>query len=347
MSIFKSFLAGLGVGVAATGFVMSYHVVHTQEGLILVSRTEKAPLRSTYIDVRRWSLAMWQQYPEVTTALSQSGRGDLLLSGAANQLLDAAPVENAPLFAPATQAQQQFVPIRFLDPSGSPTIPQGSPATNVAPAPANANTSATQAIPWEDFLKGAGQQPAAGPQTQTTIPAQPTEVFRPQFDTPQPAPSATPVNSVIPLTAMNTAGDVLPQLFRQTSTTNQTSTGNQTTAGNRVESLTDTFTGYLRNGSENIADAVLTAAPEAPATLQPLSIHPTTEAPNREWVQGLLQSLIPESTIPAAAQPGNAAGMNLPTTLLNAPQPNATTASQGAMLYDSLVNPPPRAIRPF
>ena len=316
MSIFKGFLGGLGVGAAATAFALSYHVVHTDDGLILVSRSQKAPWRSTYVDVRKWSGSMWQQYPEVSSALAQSGRGDLLLEGVADGLLEDV-LPSAPLFGPTAQAPEQVVPIRFVD-------PQGQPLPNPDPSPINARTSASPAIPWDEFLKGASERVVPDPQTSAI-----------QRDTATPPAAAAPITPTgtpfIPVTAMNLEGDVLPELFRQTSTSQ------------KVETLTDSFASYMQQESENALQNLTqsTAATSAPEVLQPLSINPTTEAPNREWVQGLLQSLIPESTIPAAS--GSA---NLPSSLLDAPRPSLGNNPE-SMIYNTLVNPPSRAVRPF
>jgi hypothetical protein len=75
-------LLGAGVTFVAT----RYHVVRYQEGVMLVSRSQQPPLRSSYVDIRDWGAAMWKQYPEVATALANGGHSQLIAAGVAEDL---------------------------------------------------------------------------------------------------------------------------------------------------------------------------------------------------------------------------------------------------------------------
>ena len=75
---FRLFLAGLLVGTCAGLFVANYHVVNTPQGVVVVPRAQRPPLRSSYVDIRSWSQAMWVNHPEVTQALIADGRSSLI-----------------------------------------------------------------------------------------------------------------------------------------------------------------------------------------------------------------------------------------------------------------------------
>ena len=74
----RPFMFGLLVGTCGGLFAAHYHVVRTSDGVVVVPRTERPPLRSTYVDIRAWSQAMWENHPEVTSALVADGRAELM-----------------------------------------------------------------------------------------------------------------------------------------------------------------------------------------------------------------------------------------------------------------------------
>ncbi len=75
---FKMFLGGALIGICSGLFVANYHVVNSTQGIVIVSRTQRPPLRSTYVDIRSWSQSMWVNHPEVTAALIADGRSSLI-----------------------------------------------------------------------------------------------------------------------------------------------------------------------------------------------------------------------------------------------------------------------------
>lgn len=85
---FKMFLGGALIGTCASLFVANYHVVNTAQGVVVVPRTQRPPLRSTYVDIRNWSQSMWSNHPEVTQALIADGRSALIRENLKANLLD-------------------------------------------------------------------------------------------------------------------------------------------------------------------------------------------------------------------------------------------------------------------
>lgn len=90
---FKTFTAGLVLGMGGAMFVSHYHVVHTHQGVVVVPRTQKPPLRSSYVDIRTWGEAMWVNHPEVTEALQADGRTSLIGEAVSQNRLQGLPPE--------------------------------------------------------------------------------------------------------------------------------------------------------------------------------------------------------------------------------------------------------------
>ena len=112
----KMFLGGLLVGTGAGLFVANYHVVNSPQGIVVVPRTQRPPLRSTYVDIRSWSQAMWANHPEVTQALIADGRSSLIRDNLKDNLLkEVLPeqTQNDRLPRSGSVANQQELPIRW------------------------------------------------------------------------------------------------------------------------------------------------------------------------------------------------------------------------------------------
>lgn len=84
----RPFLCGLLAGACGGLFATNFHVVNTAEGIVVVPRTQQPPLRSSYVDIRNWSEAMWTNHPEVTAALVADGRSSLIGDNLKDNLLD-------------------------------------------------------------------------------------------------------------------------------------------------------------------------------------------------------------------------------------------------------------------
>ena len=84
----RPFLFGMLMGASGGLFAANYHVVHTAQGVVVVPRTQRPPLRSSYVDIRCWSEAMWVNHPEVTQALIADGRSALIGENLKDNLLN-------------------------------------------------------------------------------------------------------------------------------------------------------------------------------------------------------------------------------------------------------------------
>jgi hypothetical protein len=71
------FVMGMLVGAGLVGFSFKYHVVYTNDGLILVPK-KQAALGDLYVDVRNWKPSDWQAHPGLVQSLIARGRGDLI-----------------------------------------------------------------------------------------------------------------------------------------------------------------------------------------------------------------------------------------------------------------------------
>lgn len=84
----RTFAIGLLLGLSGGIFVTHFHVIRTADGFDVVPRVNQPPLRSSYCDVRAWSSAMWTNYPEVTAALTKSGRSQVIGQNLKDNLLE-------------------------------------------------------------------------------------------------------------------------------------------------------------------------------------------------------------------------------------------------------------------
>ena len=194
----RAFLFGLTAGTGLGYFAMNYHVVYAPEGLVVVSRIQQPPVRSAYVDVRNWSSAMWERYPDVTAALVKAGKGDVIASGVGRNAAGAADPgsavpwseQAAGLKARAEQGVNSLLeslpPIKFED----------------EPTPAPAST-----IPSQTSRGGnssPGLYPTSGPSASSTIPLQvgqaleTSRISEPQGAAGKPAVDLGPLTSTIP-----------------------------------------------------------------------------------------------------------------------------------------------------
>ncbi len=125
---FKTFGAGLVLGGAMGLFATNYHVVQTNNGMVVLPRSSQPPLRSAYVDVRKWNLAMWEQYSEVASALVKSGRTDLMVDGTLSNLI---PNQVQPstleqfgqsVSEKTKEAYKSLVPIKFTNQAGEEVV---------------------------------------------------------------------------------------------------------------------------------------------------------------------------------------------------------------------------------
>lgn len=270
----RTFLFGTCVGLGAGYFAMNYHVVHGPEGPVVVARTVRPPLRSIYVDVRNWSPAMWERYPDVTAALVQGGKGDLIAKGAINRALGTPTESGAPSWSSHDYAagiksttEEGFTdfidslpPIKFESeepaPTPSTTIPsqtrradEGSmaPSANspiaATQSPARLGQSTDPAMSPEQSFTTANPPARVSPtEVTSTIPSQPAN---PAPSYPQEAPAPARVQYESPRTLLGEPAP-LPRSISVTSTippTVQQRTVPSPETGSPIEALKSLFGG--------------------------------------------------------------------------------------------------------
>lgn len=133
----KMFLGGTLIGMCSGLFVANYHVVNSSQGLAVVPRTQRPPLRSTYVDIRSWSQSMWVNHPEVTAALIADGRssliGENLKANLLNEIVPKQTRDDRPLRS-RNVASQTEVPIHFETDlaDADPLLTEQSPAAGTS-----------------------------------------------------------------------------------------------------------------------------------------------------------------------------------------------------------------------
>jgi hypothetical protein len=85
MRKFLLFCFGVIVGGGLVGFAFEYHVLRTQNGVVLI-RKSPAGLGDQFLDVRNWKYSDWQAHPELVQSVVAHGRGDLI-GPSSNELL--------------------------------------------------------------------------------------------------------------------------------------------------------------------------------------------------------------------------------------------------------------------
>lgn len=136
----KTFLSGLTLGSVTSLLAMQFHVINTNDGMIVLPRVSRPPLRSTYVDVRKWSLSMWRQHPDVAKAAVMYGRPDLLGDGVLNSIFpEQAEAEMQPTGGSASDqaklAMEALVPIKFTHPDPVPDVVTPEVSAPVFPFP--------------------------------------------------------------------------------------------------------------------------------------------------------------------------------------------------------------------
>jgi len=127
----KSLLVGLTIGGVSTLLAMQYHLIRTDERLVIVSRAHQPPLRSAYVDIRDWNPAMWEHFPELQEAVVKAGRQDLMVERAH-------PPRTGRLTVPVDDA----LPFHDVSKTGPTPIFTASEARNQQPDPRTTPNSA-------------------------------------------------------------------------------------------------------------------------------------------------------------------------------------------------------------
>jgi hypothetical protein len=270
----KRVVVGMLIGGGTMYFADHYHLVHTTEGLVVVPRAQQVPLRSSYADVRGWDAAKWAQYPELTEALQQDGRGQLIVNGSLQGLLQQAGTAFGVL--PSATATDISVPTRppivfEADPGpvasqhvGHPTAPMQSAVDDsllgrlTRQLQSNVNASASPAV--------APTKPAVtAPLPTQSLPQQPLSV------TPsQPSKQPQPANGRASLPGNSLPEDLYPSIHAAA----------------------------MQRITRDLQDALETVTPAAPAVVPVNATEPTAAVPS--MVRDVASTVLAESGLSPA-----------------------------------------------
>ena len=195
----KRVVAGMLVGGGAMYFADHYHVVHTTEGHVVIPRSQQIALRSSYADVRGWDATKWAQYPELSEAVLQDGRGGLLVEGTVDSLMQKAQSVLGVGDQTSTPAEANDRPPIIFSQPAVPSGPSLPAATQLTPAS-------------DDSLLGRLSRQLLGGGGGTTLQERPLT-----RDVPAPATNSAPVQpayAIPPAATNDRAGiseDALPE----------------------------------------------------------------------------------------------------------------------------------------
>ncbi len=80
-----SFLMGVIVGAVGLYGAMTYHVVRAEDGVHFVRRVSNG-VADTYVDIRQFDAAQWNEHKSMAVALINADKGDLLRDSAMSNL---------------------------------------------------------------------------------------------------------------------------------------------------------------------------------------------------------------------------------------------------------------------
>ncbi|MCO6457359.1 MAG: hypothetical protein J5I93_18830 [Pirellulaceae bacterium] len=81
MGRLSSFLAGLLVGAAVMFTALKYHVVRANDGWHLIPKLQ-SDFSQTYVDVRQFTPADWNEHRELAVAIVKADKGHLMSDSA-------------------------------------------------------------------------------------------------------------------------------------------------------------------------------------------------------------------------------------------------------------------------
>jgi hypothetical protein len=88
MNGFGPFLCGAVVGGASVFASLSYHFVQTKQGVVTIPKISPT-FTETYVDVRPFTAADWQQRKSLTAAVLQANQGAIIGEGVVDQATEA------------------------------------------------------------------------------------------------------------------------------------------------------------------------------------------------------------------------------------------------------------------
>jgi len=110
MGKFKSLITGTLLGAGSMYVGMQYHVLMAPEGFLMVPRTPQHRLQDAYADVRTWDAKAWATRPQLSLAVTEHGRTDLIGTGVTQGVLDKLRNSMAPLQEQLGEVSQGWEP---------------------------------------------------------------------------------------------------------------------------------------------------------------------------------------------------------------------------------------------
>ncbi|MCA8999266.1 MAG: hypothetical protein KDA80_19895 [Planctomycetaceae bacterium] len=311
----KMLLMGLMVGAFGMMVVMSYHVVRTTEGVIMISRVHQPPFRSAYLDVRTWDLDKSRAYPEFVEAVVKSGQTELLVQGTAagamsgvNDVLEELNPGN--VSENARNAMKALVPINFTNAEGE-TIEQVTVPDPVLPSSADGSQLG---------------DPATFPQRATA----PVRILDSASHTPSPAyetqsdsePAQRSLDQI--LGALGMASSVAPRSvveknFSQALPTELAKSMSEAVRQPDVSTFPTTPQTAVQ---QPIQDIVRTEVEKA---VSDTLIQPQQQLSSKEWIDGLVRSLVTPESDTAVPRIVPQQSLAYPKVEVEAPVPGANT----------------------
>lgn len=87
MRRFYGFLLGLVLGGTSVYVGYQYHLVRTQDRLLVIRKVQPS-LLDIYADVRQWGVEDWKKHPALTRHLVASGHSKDVIQSATDELVD-------------------------------------------------------------------------------------------------------------------------------------------------------------------------------------------------------------------------------------------------------------------
>ncbi len=135
MGKLKSFVTGTLIGAGGMYVGLQYHVLMAPEGIVMVPRSPQSRLQDAYADIRTWDGKTWAARPNMSLAVTEYGRADLIAEGATQGVLDKLRGAIAPLQEELGETSRSWepaetsrVPAPIPESEGTTSTEEGPPA---------------------------------------------------------------------------------------------------------------------------------------------------------------------------------------------------------------------------
>ena len=166
MGKLKSLVLGMLLGAGGMYAGLQYHVLHAEEGMLIVPRVPQQRIQDSYADIRKWDGGTWTARPRVALAVAEYGRSDLITDGVSSSLLDDLRQSIAPLQEDLGQSSSGWEPSKT---TGTPAH-RHNRAGAVPPSRTGTSPARRGFLPLADlFGVGSDARPTANDQAITPV----------------------------------------------------------------------------------------------------------------------------------------------------------------------------------